>query len=322
VENTLNPESFEQILNVKEDVEVNDANLRKCAANSELELVFIKSYHGDNEKKLICVNMVDRKVVFETPAYDYGSHTHHWLKKQNQHHLSVQSSRNEIKVFEVSDDGKQFTENKSLRITLADSDKINFCEFDKKVENVYLVKNGNILEQRTVSGDQGLVMSLNLEQSVSGTEKQLCLSDDGNWCAIASRSKYWYLVDNIQRKQFKLESKSLGSTYSPCFIGGGSERVVIGGNPKFEVWDINTRSSLQIVSGLGSYVNCTVSVGNIVAVGTGDKVLSLYDATTWNVIYSKKYEMEPFSLHLTADQKYLTVAGYKGELCVVLKLTN
>merc|ERR1711879_244885 len=84
-ENTLNPESFQQILNVKEEVQVSDRNFRKCAANSELKLVFMKSYDGDNENKLICVNMVDRKVVFETPAHDYGSHTHHWLKLENQH---------------------------------------------------------------------------------------------------------------------------------------------------------------------------------------------------------------------------------------------
>merc|ERR1711902_142825 len=105
---------------------------------------------------------------------------------QNQHHLSVQSSKNVIKFFGVSDDGTQFTENESLSITLSDSDEINYCEFDKKIENVYLVKNGNILEQRTVSGDHEVVMSLKLEQSVSGSwgEKQLCLSDDGNWCVI------------------------------------------------------------------------------------------------------------------------------------------
>ena len=67
-------------------------------------------------------------------------------------------------------------------------------------------------------------------------------------------------------------------------------------------------------------MTCTVSVGDIVAVGSYDKVLRLYDAKTWNMIYSKKYGLTPYSLHLTADQKYLTIAGGEGEQCVVMKL--
>ena len=93
---TLNPESFQQIMNVRQDVEVSDNSFHKCAVNSELELVFLKPCSHPNDK-LICVNMVDRKMVFETPAYNAGHHTHHWLKLQNQHHLSVQSSKNVMK---------------------------------------------------------------------------------------------------------------------------------------------------------------------------------------------------------------------------------
>merc|ERR1712062_297099 len=276
-----------------------------------------------NESKLNCVNMEDRKVVFETPAYAQGAHTHHWLKLEGKYVLSVQSSKNVVKFFEVTNDGKQFTENESLRITLPDSDTINYCEFDKKLENVYVVKNENILEKRVMSGDYGVVMSMMLEQSVTTSFgiQQLSLSDDGNWCAIAGGlgKKYWYLVDNVNGTQFKIESKVMSNSCSSCFIGGGSERVVIGGRSEFEVWDINTRTVVQHITGLGDDVNCMVSVGNILAVGTENKMLSLYDVSSWKVIYSKKYGMDLYSLHLTADQKYLTVAGDDGEGCVVLK---
>merc|ERR1711972_414545 len=100
------------------------------------------------------------KVVFQTQAYIVGHHTHHWLNMNGRHFLSVQSSKNIIKFFGVSDDGKQFAEDESLRITLSDSDTVNYCEFDKKLENAFLVKNEMFLQQRSVSGDQGAVMTL------------------------------------------------------------------------------------------------------------------------------------------------------------------
>merc|ERR1711879_40739 len=117
----------------------------------------------------------------------------------------------------------------------------------------------------------------------------------------------------------KVESKVLKRSYAHCFIGGGSEVIAICGNQEMEIWDVASRSSVQHIT-IGSPVNCTFSVGNMLAVGSYDNMLRLYDVTTWNMIYSKKYEMEPQSLHLTADQKYLTVAGLKGEQCVVIKL--
>merc|ERR1712154_468332 len=125
------------------------------------------------------------------------------------------------------------------------------------------------------------------------------------------------MVDNLNGKQFKVESEVMNGSYAPCFIGGGSERVVIGGDKEFEVWDIKTRSSVQHITGHQDRVNCTVSVGNVLAIGTDDSMLSLYDVTSWKVVYSKRYAVSPFSLHLTTDQKYLTMAGPWGEQCVV-----
>merc|ERR1719295_1161870 len=154
----------------------------KCAVNSELKLFFVTPFE---QESLICVNMVDKKVVFTTDAYLHGHHSHHWIMIQDRHFLSAQSAENVIKFFDVSDDGKHFTEDESLTITLAESEKINYCEFDKMMEYVYLVKNRNILEKRMIAGDHGVVMSLPLQEKVGGSDKQLCLSDDGKWCGIA-----------------------------------------------------------------------------------------------------------------------------------------
>merc|ERR1712173_282822 len=102
----------------------------------------------------------------------------------------------------------------------------------------------------------------NLEEKVDGTDlsKQLCLSDDGNWCVIASGvfKKYSFLIDTVSQTQYKLESKVMEDSLAPCFIGGGSDCVVIGGFKKFESWDVNTRSLLQHITDIGDCVNCTV----------------------------------------------------------------
>merc|ERR1711879_659059 len=107
--------------------------------------------------------------------------------------------------------------------------------------------------------------------------------------------KYWFLIDTVNRKQFKVESKVMESSYAPCFIGGGSELIAIGGYKQMEIWDVASRSSVQHITDIGSGVNCTFSVGNILAVGSDDSMPRLYDVSTWNVIYSKEYEMNPMS---------------------------
>merc|ERR1712113_1125041 len=108
-----------------------------------------------------------------------------------------------------------------------------------------------------------LVMSLELEESVGGADKNLCSSDDGKWCGIATTEAYWFLIDTVNRKQFKVESKVMISSYAPCFIGGGSELIAIGGCKEMEIWDVASRSSVQHITGIGDCVNCTFSVGNI-----------------------------------------------------------
>ena len=78
-------------------------------------------------------------------------------------------------------------------------------------------------------------------------------------------------------------------------------------------------TSLKVIDANG-IITCMCSVNNILAVGSGGKELRLFDATSWEMIYSKKYEMQQYSLHLTDDLKYLTVGGNGGERCIVLNI--
>merc|ERR1712154_175916 len=130
------------------------------------------------------------------------------------------------------------------------------------------VKNNSVLERVSMSGDRAVVMSMNLEQKVRSNEvKQLSLSDDGNWCAIAGGTyiKYFYLIDTQNQTQYKLVSKSLNNTLVPCFINGASDRLMIGGDGKIELWDINTRTALRVIGGFSTGFNnilCSFSVNN------------------------------------------------------------
>merc|ERR1712154_319720 len=111
--------------------------------------------------------------------------------------------------------------------------------------------------------------------------------------------------------------------YAPCFVNGGSDTIVIGGKRQFEIWDITTRSAKRVLDGTGGrMMQCACSVNNIMAIGSVDKMLRLFDVRSWDMIYSKKYEVDPVSLHLTADLKYLTLSGWYGEQCIVMNLNK
>ena len=60
-----------------------------------------------------------------------------------------------------------------------------------------------------------------------------------------------------------------------------------------------------------SYVYCSASTNNILAIATAGHYLGLWDVRTWEMFHSK---------HLTADLKYLTIGGNKGEKCIVMEI--
>jgi len=325
--------AFEPILNLRDDVEFKKKTNKysSCCAQSELELLCVKPTW---RKVVSCIDMVTRKVVFETKSdAAYGEDrryingdTVHWLNINDRHYLSVQSSKNVIKFFSVDPVTKRFTEDQSLRITLPNTDVLKYAVFDQNAEHVFLLKNDKVFEQHAVSGGNGVVMTLTLNEVIEGDNvcKQIAVSNDGTLCAIAGGEKrpYWYLIDILGQKQMKITSQNVQNSYAPCFVNGDNELIVIGAEKKFEVWNLQNMSSLKVI-GAKKGVWSTCSVNNLLAVGVDDGNMYLYDVKTWNMIYSKKYEMRIFTLHLTSDLKYLTVAGGgtpNAELCVVLNL--
>merc|ERR1712130_727844 len=152
--------------------------------NSNLKLMFLKPFW---KSILFCVNIEERKVVFKTEAYKYGQQTNHWVRLQGRDHLAVQTQSNCFKYFKVSSTNG-FTEDKSLRVTLDDGDDVRYVEYDGNFKNMYLVKNENVLEQRTVSGGGGVVMNMKLESKMnfgdSAYKQSMSISKDGFLCAL------------------------------------------------------------------------------------------------------------------------------------------
>merc|ERR1712173_219973 len=137
---------------------------------------------------------------------------------------------------------------------------------------------------------------------------------------------FWYLINIPQQKQFKFTSKTLSDSCTACFLNDNSGRVVIGGRNQFEIWNVKSRSSERVVtitssSGLG-YVRITFSVGNILAVGADDHTMRLFDTRSFESIFSKKYDVNIYSLQLTSNLKHLVMAGRGGELCIVFNITH
>lgn len=132
--------------------------------------MLLKAHHDDNdddtEDDVICVDMENRKVVFRTSAYEskHCCHSFHWIKNNDRHLLSVQSTKNILKFFAVDSETKQFAEDEGMMVVLADSDEINYVEYGKDFGNVYFVKNQSVLVQKSMTGDRGVVMSLELEE--------------------------------------------------------------------------------------------------------------------------------------------------------------
>ena len=310
---------YAPILKVADDVEtgIEDAQNFKSAVHSDLGLLFIKA----KEEKLQCIDMEQKKVIFETKAFKWGFHTNHWVNLHGTNYLSVQSDPNTIKFFAIKN-RSTFIEDESLTMTV--DGEINYSEFDRKCQSVYLLIDHQYLERREVSGKQEASMRIKLDEVVSQKLlKQMSLSPDGSLCVIGGGDNaYWYLIDIAQQKQFKVESQSLGRSCTPCFIdnasGSQSEQMVIGGIGKIEIWDVRKRESLRVIELGQKSVTSICSVGNILAVAANDKMLRLYDGVSWDMILTEQYEMNPKSLHLTADLRYITMGGKGGEECVVL----
>merc|ERR1712087_278749 len=167
--------------------------------------------------------------------------------------------------------------------------------------------------------------SIELEEKIGSSEfKLLTLSNDCSFCAVGGGfdKTYSYVLDLEKKTQRKLTSKVLTWTSAPCFINGDAEYVAVGGSvgQGVEIWDIEKNEAAQVLEIDHSFISCTFSTNNILAVGSGSKALQLWDVRDWTMFKSFKFALFPRAITLTDDAKYLSIGGKEGEKCVVLQI--
>ena len=181
-----------------------------------------------------------------------------------------------------------------------------------------------ILEKRSVMNASNAVLNLRLEEAVRvySYAKQTSMSRNGKYLAIGAgrRKAYIYLVDIEKRIQHKLTACHLKHSFVPCFISGEVEFVAAAAKGKVEIWDVNTKKTIRMLPSGGMFICCMSSTNNILATGGDEQTLRLWDVRSWELFHSSKYQMQPTSLHLTEDSKFLTIGGWLGERCVVLQI--
>eukprot|EP00484_Ammonia_sp_Unknown_P019730 CAMPEP_0197049686 /NCGR_PEP_ID=MMETSP1384-20130603/24772_1 /TAXON_ID=29189 /ORGANISM="Ammonia sp." /LENGTH=97 /DNA_ID=CAMNT_0042482003 /DNA_START=18 /DNA_END=311 /DNA_ORIENTATION=- len=88
-----------------------------------------------------------------------------------------------------------------------------------------------------------------------------------------------------------------------------------------ELWDVENKKPYKVLKiAADQWVTSTTSTNNIVAIGSYDKKLRLYDVSNWECFYVKECGIVPGSLHLTRDLKYLTIAGLGGDGAYVMNI--
>ena len=66
---------------------------------------------------------------------------------------------------------------------------------------------------------------------------------------------------------------------------------------------------------------CSASSSNILAFGSDQGVLRLWDVRSWEVVHEETFDgLQAYSLHLTNDLKYLTIAGIGDDKCIVMEI--
>ena len=318
---------FEPILSVKNDIELTyDGNyFNKCCMNSELGLLVLNCGHTSKLRTIYCVDVASKSVIFEQESRRH--HNHHWIVIKDQHYLCLQTSNSSscstLSMYRFKRADKSFQEDFSPEIQVAGL--IPFCEFDKKFENIFILKDYEVLEKRNITDANTVITSINLDEKVTHSYlRQMTLSDDGSVCAIGGgANSYFYLIHLETKSQHKLSSKVMEKTFCPCFINGDTDYVGIGGyyTNDVEIWDVKKKEAFKVLL-VGENVCCMTSTNNILAVAATQGDLQLWDVKKWEKFFSFKFEgLPPTSLHLTSDSKYLTVAGREGgDKCVVLEL--
>ena len=90
------------------------------------------------------------------------------------------------------------------------STDINFSEFDRTFDNIFILKNYEVFEKICVGNADAATLSITFEEKVKrDSSKQLALSSDGTVCAIGSdqNAEYFYLINLRNQTQQKAASK-------------------------------------------------------------------------------------------------------------------
>ena len=227
-------------------------------------------------------------------------------------------------MFEIDEKTKSFTEDESLQIKLPASESAGYTQFDGIFENIFILRNYKVLEKRSLADVNEVTLSIKLEEKVHPTAgNQMILSNDGSVCAIGGGNdkSHFYLIDLESKEQHKVTSATAVHSHAPCFINGNTAFVAIGGwDSSVEIWDINTRKSIRTLDLTGGL--CSASKHNLLAFGSNQGILRLWDVRNWEVVHSSTFDgLQAYSLHLTSDLKFLTIAGTTGgDKCIVLEI--
>eukprot|EP01084_Bolivina_argentea_P118496 210235_1 len=316
---------FEDALVVGQEVELDyKSSMNKCSVDSDLGLLCMEGINWFG-----VIDMKQKKAVLEMERDSpinpwYARQSHQWITINQEKYLSVQVSKTEIKMFKVSDQN-EFVENDKYRISLPSNGVINYCDFDHKFESILLIINFTTLQKRSMKDINNIITSIELEEKINQSSfRNLGISDDGSMCALGGGGykNYFYVIDINNNKQYKMISDVLSDTYAPCFINGQNELLSMSDKKgKIEIWDIMHKKAINTLKiGVSQWVTSSASTNNILAIASWDKKLRLYDVRNWELFYTKQYNCQANSLHLTRDLKYLTFAGRGGDRCFVLQI--
>eukprot|EP01084_Bolivina_argentea_P027837 51717_1 len=140
------------VLKVNKDIKMKNSGtfMCKCSTDTSLKLLGM-----ENNKGFTCMDMESKEIIFEQELSldEKARNAHNFIVRNNQKYVTIQTSLNTIKMFKILkvNNTFEFKENEALRICYDKKDVITFCEFDKNFENIFIVLNGNIFEQRSMN---------------------------------------------------------------------------------------------------------------------------------------------------------------------------
>jgi len=220
---------FEPVLNLQSQVDLSNSTLffYKCSVEPDLKLLGMNC--GRWSTDFLCVDMSTKKEIFKFGAF--GDQSHHWVQHQKHRYLSLQTNKTTIKMFQIDEETKAFTEDESLTVSTGEDDEINAIEFDRTFKHIFILKNLVEFEKRVV-GSSDVISSVKLEEKVHvGATKAVAISEDGSLAAIrgGAQNPHFYLVDLLTNAQHKFKTNALSDgTLSPCFINGGTTHRDLG----------------------------------------------------------------------------------------------